>query len=63
MVQGLRPTIPKNTHPKMGELLERLWEKDPTLRPDFSEITEQLQQIAKEVSSVREMVESGVSKE
>lgn len=47
--KGLRPTIPKNTHPKMAELLERLWEKDPTLRPDFSEIIEQLQEIAKEV--------------
>ncbi|ESQ53088.1 hypothetical protein EUTSA_v10024738mg [Eutrema salsugineum] len=47
--KGLRPTIPKNTHPKMKELLERLWEKDPTVRPDFSEIIEQLEQIAKEV--------------
>ncbi|KAL1190194.1 Serine/threonine-protein kinase STY46 [Cardamine amara subsp. amara] len=47
--KGLRPTIPKNTHPKMAVLLERLWEKDPTLRPDFSEIIEQLQEIAKEV--------------
>ncbi|KFK30451.1 hypothetical protein AALP_AA7G262600 [Arabis alpina] len=47
--KGLRPTIPKNTHPKMTELLERLWEKDPTVRPDFAEIIEQLQHIAKEV--------------
>ena len=53
MVQGLRPTIPKKTHPKMRELMERLWEKDPTLRPDFSEIIEQLQEIAKEVSKER----------
>lgn len=48
--QGLRPTIPKNTHPKLAELLERLWEQDPTQRPDFTEIIEQLQEIAKEVS-------------
>jgi hypothetical protein len=48
--QGLRPTIPKNTHPKLAELLERLWEHDSTQRPDFSEIIEQLQEIAKEVS-------------
>ncbi|KAJ9704523.1 hypothetical protein PVL29_002874 [Vitis rotundifolia] len=47
--KGLRPTMPKNTHPKLAELLERCWQQDPTLRPDFSEIIEILQQIAKEV--------------
>ncbi|KAJ1436336.1 Serine-threonine/tyrosine-protein kinase, catalytic domain [Sesbania bispinosa] len=47
--KGLRPTIPKNTHPKFVELLERSWQQDPTLRPDFSEIIEILQQITKEV--------------
>ncbi|KAL0698623.1 hypothetical protein Bca4012_054745 [Brassica carinata] len=52
--KGLRPTIPKKTHPKMRELMERLWEKDPTLRPDFSEIIEQLQEIAKEVDEEEE---------
>ncbi|CAI9769782.1 unnamed protein product [Fraxinus pennsylvanica] len=47
--KGLRPTIPKHTHPKFAELLERCWQQDPTLRPDFSEITELLLQITKEV--------------
>ena len=47
--QGLRPTIPKNTHPKLVELLERCWQQDPTLRPDFPEIIDILQQLAKEV--------------
>ncbi|KAI3447912.1 hypothetical protein Pfo_004577 [Paulownia fortunei] len=47
--KGLRPTIPKHTHPKLAELLERCWQQDPTLRPDFSEATEILQQISKEV--------------
>ncbi|KAF5449035.1 hypothetical protein F2P56_029523 [Juglans regia] len=47
--KGLRPTIPKNTHPKLVELLVRCWEQDPALRPDFSEIIEILQQTAKEV--------------
>ncbi|TXG64950.1 hypothetical protein EZV62_011944 [Acer yangbiense] len=47
--KGLRPTIPKNTNPKLAELLERSWQQDPALRPDFSEIIEILQQIAKEV--------------
>uniref|UniRef100_A0A6N2L6G8 non-specific serine/threonine protein kinase n=1 Tax=Salix viminalis TaxID=40686 RepID=A0A6N2L6G8_SALVM len=45
----LRPTIPKNTQPKLAELLEHTWKQDPALRPDFSEIIEILQQIAKEV--------------
>ncbi|GAB2267810.1 Serine/threonine-protein kinase sty46, variant 2 [Dionaea muscipula] len=47
--KGLRPTIPKNTPPMLAELLERCWQQNPTLRPDFSEILEILQQIAKEV--------------
>ncbi|KAK1360559.1 ACT-like protein tyrosine kinase family protein [Heracleum sosnowskyi] len=45
---GLRPTIPKNTLPKIAELLERCWQQDPALRPDFTEIIAILQQIAKE---------------
>ncbi|KAF3434774.1 hypothetical protein FNV43_RR21860 [Rhamnella rubrinervis] len=47
--KGLRPVIPKNTHPKLTELLEKCWQQDPALRPDFSEIIEILKQIAKEV--------------
>ncbi|KAK9666747.1 hypothetical protein RND81_14G208100 [Saponaria officinalis] len=49
--KGLRPTIPKNCHPKLAELLEKCWQQDPALRPNFSEIIPILQQIAKEVSS------------
>lgn len=47
--KGLRPTIPKNTHPRLAELLERCWQQDPTLRPDFTEILVILQDLAKEV--------------
>nr|AFC37605.1 serine threonine protein kinase [Piper colubrinum] len=49
--KGLRPTIPKHTHPKLAELLERCWQQDPNGRPDFAEITEILQHIAKEVAA------------
>ncbi|XP_011014813.1 PREDICTED: serine/threonine-protein kinase TNNI3K-like isoform X2 [Populus euphratica] len=52
--KGLRPTIPKNTQPKLVELLEKCWQQDPTVRPDFSEIIEILQQIAKEVGDYGE---------
>lgn len=36
--KGLRPAIPKNTHPEIVGLLERCWHQDPSLRPEFSEI-------------------------
>ncbi|KAH9694536.1 serine/threonine-protein kinase STY46 [Citrus sinensis] len=52
--KGLRPTIPKNSQPKLAELLERCWQQDPALRPDFSEIIEILQQIAKEQKALAE---------
>ena len=47
--QGLRPTIPKSTNPKLSELLEKCWKQDPNERPEFSEITIILQDILKEV--------------
>ncbi|GMY11146.1 serine/threonine-protein kinase sty17 [Fagus crenata] len=49
--KGIRPTIPKNTYPRLTELLERCWQQDAAQRPDFSEITEILQHIADESSS------------
>ncbi|KAF2306315.1 hypothetical protein GH714_016408 [Hevea brasiliensis] len=52
--KGLRPTIPKNAHPKLAELLERCWRQDPSQRPNFSEIIDILQQIAKEVTNDKE---------
>ncbi|CAI0461424.1 unnamed protein product [Linum tenue] len=48
--KGLRPTIPKQTHPRLAELLEKCWKQDPTQRPNFCEIKDILQKIAKEVS-------------
>nr|GLL26238.1 serine/threonine-protein kinase STY8-like isoform X1 [Ipomoea trifida] len=47
--QGLRPNIPKHTHPKLAELLENCWHQDPTKRPEFSDILEILKQISDEV--------------
>lgn len=46
-----RPTIPKNVHPVLAELLERCWRHDPTKRPNFSEILEILKQIAEQVEN------------
>ncbi|XP_050127803.1 serine/threonine-protein kinase STY17-like isoform X2 [Malus sylvestris] len=49
--KSLRPTIPKTTHPRFAELLERCWQQDPTQRPPFSDIVEILQNLAKEVGN------------
>ncbi|XP_045832712.1 serine/threonine-protein kinase STY46-like isoform X4 [Trifolium pratense] len=43
--KDLRPEIPRDTHPKLVELIHRCWHKDPCLRPDFSEIIKFLQHI------------------
>ncbi|XP_060173520.1 serine/threonine-protein kinase STY46-like isoform X2 [Lycium barbarum] len=47
--KGLRPTIPTHTHPMLVELLERCWQQDPCLRPEFSDILEILQDMAKKI--------------
>ncbi|GJR95282.1 serine/threonine-protein kinase STY46-like protein isoform X2 [Tanacetum coccineum] len=52
--KGLRPTIPKNTQPKLAELLGRCWHKDPSLRPDFTEIIDILKRITFEVETAEE---------
>ncbi|KAL0914003.1 hypothetical protein M5K25_017500 [Dendrobium thyrsiflorum] len=52
--KGLRPAIPKHTNLKLAELLEKCWQQDPALRPDFSEILDKLQLIAKEVKDESE---------
>ncbi|GLU19712.1 hypothetical protein SLE2022_359460 [Rubroshorea leprosula] len=48
--KGLRPAIPKHSYPRLAELLERCWQQDPAQRPNFSEIIDILQQMAKEVA-------------
>ncbi|CAN7033361.1 unnamed protein product [Brassica rapa subsp. trilocularis] len=47
--KGLRPKIPKQTHPKLTELLEKCWQQDPAQRPDFAEIKEMVTQLLHEV--------------
>ncbi|KAB5557732.1 hypothetical protein DKX38_008641 [Salix brachista] len=54
VIQGLRPPIPSHSHPKLAELLERCWQQDPSLRPEFSEILELLQQLDRMVADERQ---------
>ncbi|KAL0016897.1 hypothetical protein SO802_003966 [Lithocarpus litseifolius] len=51
--KGLRPIIPKQTPQKLGELLERCWQQDPSSRPEFAEILEILQHMAKRIAEER----------
>ncbi|KAI3717099.1 hypothetical protein L1987_68460 [Smallanthus sonchifolius] len=52
--QGLRPTIPKQTHPKLTELLENCWQQNPTSRPEFTDILDKLKHLAKKVGNAGE---------
>ncbi|KAI7739678.1 hypothetical protein M8C21_020545 [Ambrosia artemisiifolia] len=52
--QGLRPTIPKQTHPKLTDLLESCWQHDPAMRPDFTDILDKLKRLSKEVGNTGE---------
>ncbi|KAG8076557.1 hypothetical protein GUJ93_ZPchr0006g43086 [Zizania palustris] len=49
--KGIRPTIPKDTHPNLAELLQKCWHADPAERPGFSQILEILQRLPKEVGA------------
>eukprot|EP00245_Coleochaete_scutata_P000955 TRINITY_DN1117_c0_g1_i2.p1 TRINITY_DN1117_c0_g1~~TRINITY_DN1117_c0_g1_i2.p1 ORF type:complete len:640 (-),score=134.06 TRINITY_DN1117_c0_g1_i2:975-2894(-) len=49
--KALRPTIPKNTHPRLTELMQRCWKEKPVERPEFSEITKELLDILKAVEA------------
>ncbi|RVW51065.1 Serine/threonine-protein kinase STY46 [Vitis vinifera] len=56
--KGLRPTIPSHTYPSLVKLIKRCWHQEPSLRPEFTEIMEILQQIAsKVVEKKREILE------
>ncbi|KAJ6839206.1 serine/threonine-protein kinase STY8-like [Iris pallida] len=49
--QGDRPELPENTHPKLLALMQRCWDANPTIRPSFSEIEIELEELLKEVQA------------
>ncbi|XP_068304195.1 serine/threonine-protein kinase STY46-like isoform X2 [Pyrus communis] len=59
--KGLRPTIPRHTNPVLMELMERCWQQDPSLRPEFSEIVNTLQHLARKVAKGSEDRRKGKS--
>jgi len=48
-IQGLRPELPKNGHPKLLDLMQRCWEAVPSSRPSFNEIRVELENLLLEV--------------
>lgn len=48
---GLRPTIPEKCPPRMAELIKRCWAADPSARPDFQAICDELGEMEREKSS------------
>ncbi|CAB4265505.1 unnamed protein product [Prunus armeniaca] len=59
--KGLRPTIPRHTNPMLMELMERCWQQEPSLRPEFSEIVKMLRHIARRVANGSEDRRKGKS--
>ncbi|GJP75095.1 hypothetical protein CLOP_g5586 [Closterium sp. NIES-67] len=47
--KGLRPAIPKGTHPRLAELMARCWHSNPVERPEFSHVLRMLSDMAHEV--------------
>ncbi|CAI5978376.1 unnamed protein product [Closterium sp. NIES-65] len=46
--KGLRPPIPKGTHPRVAELMVRCWHTNPAERPEFSMVLRLLADMAHE---------------
>ncbi|CAI5472951.1 unnamed protein product, partial [Closterium sp. Yama58-4] len=46
--KGLRPPIPKGTHPRLAELMVRCWHTNPNERPEFSAVLRLLADMAHE---------------
>ncbi|KAG0600331.1 hypothetical protein M758_11G025100 [Ceratodon purpureus] len=40
ILQGTRPTLPRNLEPLIGKLLQRCWHHEPSMRPSFDQIVE-----------------------
>ncbi|CAL1412767.1 unnamed protein product [Linum trigynum] len=49
VIQGLRPDLPQNIHPKLLDIMQRCWETDPGKRPSFFEITIELEKLLQEI--------------
>ncbi len=42
VINGIRPVIPSEVHPLLSKIIKDCWNNDPTKRPSFSWIEDQL---------------------
>jgi serine/threonine protein kinase len=47
--KGVRPAIPHDCLPALGEIMTRCWDANPEVHPPFSEIVRMLEQVEQEV--------------
>ncbi|XP_021760999.1 serine/threonine-protein kinase STY46-like [Chenopodium quinoa] len=59
--KGLRPEIPKDIHPRLGDLMQRCWDEAPLKRPPFSIIRAELEDILKNVQETAATTVAGNS--
>lgn len=50
IIKGLRPTIPPDTPPEMGEVIQTCWQADPSKRPTSDSVYKSLLSIAKKLT-------------
>lgn len=50
MKQGVRPRIPPECPPSLGNLIERCWAADPATRPNMVTILDELENILIDVA-------------
>ncbi|KAF8660012.1 hypothetical protein HU200_058097 [Digitaria exilis] len=49
--QGMRLEIPSGVHPRLSQLIQQCWDENPNMRPSFSEITAELEDILRQVQA------------
>uniref|UniRef100_A0ACD5WLF3 Uncharacterized protein n=1 Tax=Avena sativa TaxID=4498 RepID=A0ACD5WLF3_AVESA len=49
--QGFRLVIPKSVHPRLSKLIRQCWDENPQMRPVFSDITVELEDILRSMQA------------
>ncbi|XP_077241358.1 serine/threonine-protein kinase STY46-like isoform X2 [Tasmannia lanceolata] len=52
--EGLRPMLPENVHPRLVDLMQRCWDAVPNIRPSFTEIIVELEDLLQGVEASSE---------
>lgn len=47
--KGVRPIIPHDCHPALGEIMTRCWDANPDVRPPFTEVVRMLESAQSEI--------------